>query len=446
MSKTLYGKLIEYEQSGVYPFCMPGHKRNFKGPKIPNPYKIDITEVEGFDNLHNPQGIIKDIEDKLCKVYKVPNVLISVNGSSAGLLGAITAVQGSVVVARNCHKAVFDAVSLNKKKVYYLYPEKLGKESDIYGGASAKEIEGLLERHPDIKLVVITSPTYEGFLSDVESIAKVVHAHDAILLVDEAHGAHLPFCKSFPTSAIYLGADIVVQSLHKTLPSLNQTALVFVNNQDLEMAVRRSLSAFTTTSPSYMLLASAEYCVRWCHAHEKEFEAYEKLLNEYREKYLRFKNIHLVTKEQVIAKADIFDVDPSKLVFACDKMTGVALSQFLLDERKIQMEMAGLKHVIGMTSVMDTKEGFARLLRSLEVADLLPGYKARQTMSAKDLENVALLHTFTVGKEFNDFIYVYPPGCPVVAPGEVYSVKNREHIIKCITEGLEVMIWERFSS
>ncbi len=446
MSKTLYKKLIEYEHSGIYPFCMPGHKRRFKIHKIDNPYKIDITEVDGFDNLHDPHGIIKDIEDKLSEIYNVPNVLLSVNGSSAGMLAAITAIQGNVIVARNCHKSVFDAVSINKKKVYYLYPRTLDKEKTIYGGVSPKEVEGLLERHPDIKSVVITSPTYEGFISDIKRIAEVVHAHDAILVVDEAHGAHLPFCKDFPKSAIYLGADIVVQSLHKTLPSLNQTALVFVNNQDLEMAVRRSLSAFTTTSPSYMLLASAEYCVRWCNENEKKFEEYVKLLNKYRKKYLKLKNIHLIAKEQVRGHADIYDVDPSKLVFVAEKMTGVALSHFLLHERKIQMEMAGLKHVIGMTSVMDTESGFARLNRALKKADLLLEYNPRRSASKEDLEKIALLHAFEIGKEYNDFIYVYPPGCPIVAPGEVYSDKDREHIIKCINEGLEVMLWERFSS
>ncbi len=446
MSKTLYGKLIEYGQTGIYPFCMPGHKRNFRGPKISNPYNIDITEVEGFDNLHDPQGLIKDIEKKACSIYKCSNVLLSVNGSSAGVLAAITAISGSTIVARNCHKSVFDAVSLNKKQVYYLYPKTLLDYENIYGGVSAKDVEGLLDRHPEVKSVVITSPTYEGFVSDIKKIADVVHAHDAYLIVDEAHGAHLPFCEGFPTSAIYLGADIVVQSLHKTLPSLNQTALVFVNNSALEMAVRRCLSAFTTTSPSYMLLASAEYCIRWSHAHKKEFEAYQKLLEEYIEKFARFKNIHLITKEDVIGKADIYDMDPSKLVFTCEKMTGVAFSEYLLHERKIQMEMAGLKHVIGMSSVMDTREGFSRLYRSVEAAERLPEYKPRRSMTKDNLEKIALLHAFEVGKEYNDFIYVYPPGCPVVAPGEIYSARKRDYIIKCITEGLEVMIWERFSS
>lgn len=446
MSKTLYGKLIEYNESGIYPFCMPGHKRNFKGPKISNPYEIDITEVDGFDNLHDPQGILKDIEKKAARIYKCANVLLSVNGSSAGMLAAITASEGSIAVARNCHKSVFDALSINKKKAYYIYPKTLPSDENIFGGISVSEVEGLLERNPDIKTVVITSPTYEGFVSNIRAIADVAHAHDAILIVDEAHGAHFPFCDEFPTSAIYLGADIVVQSLHKTLPSLNQTALVFINNDDMVKRVRTALSTFTTTSPSYMLLASIEYCIRWCNAHKKEFKAYVKMLEEYKEKLAKYKNIQLLTKQDVKNIADIYDVDPTKLVFQSRKLTGIELGAYLLNERKIQMEMAGLKHVIGMSSVMDTKEGFQRLLKSIEAANKQKDYHCKKSMSKKDLEKVALLHAFKVGQTYNDFIYVYPPGCPIVAPGEEFTVSKREYLIKCITEGLEVIIWERFSS
>ena len=447
MKENLYQKLIDYAKSDIYPFCMPGHKRNFIVPGLENPYDIDITEVEGFDNLHDPSGIIRDMEERLKEVYEAGDVLMSVNGSSAGLLAAVSAIPkgDELLIARNCHKSVFDAVSIGGRKVHYVYPEEIFPDSMIFGGIEPKAVEEFLRRNSRIRGVVITSPTYEGFLSDVKSIADICHAYGALLIVDEAHGAHLPYHDAFPMSAIYLGADIVVQSLHKTLPSLNQTALVFVNKDpELTRRVRRALSTFTTTSPSYGLLASIEYCVEWCVDNEKNFETYVNTLTAIRNRYKALSSI-LLLGEELTGRYGIFAADPSKLVFLTDKMSGSDLYRYFLKEHRLQMEAAGPYHVIAMTSVADSENGFRRLNAALDAAERIREYPQdpKNEYSEKQMRQIALAFLQKPETVYKDFIYLYPPGCPIVAPGEMFTKEIREKILSWIDMGLEVIEWER---
>lgn len=443
----MYEKLIKYRQSKIYPFCMPGHKQNFQVPKLTNPYDIDITEVDGFDNLHDPSGILKELQLRLAEVYNVPKVFLSVNGSTAGILAAISAIPSgkAVCVARNCHKSVFDGVSVSGRKTFYLYPDEILPDSMIFGGIGPEAVERMLKRHSEIGAVVVTSPTYEGFLSDIKSLAETAHKYGALLIVDEAHGAHFPYHKAFPVSAIYLGADIVVQSLHKTLPSLNQTALVFVNeDMELQRRVQRALSTFTTTSPSYGLLASIEYCVEWCVENESEFDEYVAKLLSLRKRLSQLSTVALLG-EKMVGKHDIFEVDPSKLTLISRQMPGPDLQRYLLKEHQLQMEAAGPVHVLGMTSVMDTEDGFKRLFNALSDAEKIREYPGDPVYSEKQIEEISLLYIGKTGTVYQDFVYLYPPGSPIIAPGEVFTQEIREKILHYIDLGLEVIEWERFS-
>lgn len=188
-----------------------------------------------------------------------------VNGSTGGVLAAIRSVckEGDkILVARNCHKSVFNAVELFGLNPVYVLPTYF-EEYGFYGSVYPSSVKKAFEENPDIKLVVVTSPTYEGIISDIKSIAEICREHGAILFVDEAHGAHLGLCKKFHESARTLGADIVVNSLHKTLPSLTQTALLSVCTDRVDTAiVDKNLAVFQTSSPSYVLMASMDGCVR----------------------------------------------------------------------------------------------------------------------------------------------------------------------------------------
>ena len=223
--KYLIDDLEEYAQSDYYPFHMPGHKR--KSLSFPNPYEIDITEIDGFDNLHHATGMIKEAEVRGAELYHSKRCFFLVNGSTCGLLAAISAATrrgDKVLVARNCHKAVYHALYMNELQAEYLYPSIT--KNGIQGQITAEQVQESLYENPDAVAVILTSPTYEGIVSDVAKIAEVCHEHGIPLIVDEAHGAHFGFGGGFPENAVKLGADAVIMSLHKTLPSFTQTALL----------------------------------------------------------------------------------------------------------------------------------------------------------------------------------------------------------------------------
>lgn len=235
--ERLYKELEAYGKSDFYPFHMPGHKRNPEFVDGVFPFERDITEISGFDNLHHPEGIIKEAQEAAACLYGTKKCLFSVNGSTAALQAAISAcVQkgGKILMARNCHKAVYHTLYLRDIQPVYIYPQsdpKLG----INGGISPTRVERYLEENQDVEAVLITSPTYDGVVSDVKNIAHAAHKFGIPLIVDEAHGAHLRFSDYFPDSAVELGADIVVQSFHKTLPSMTQTAVLHVCSSRTDM-------------------------------------------------------------------------------------------------------------------------------------------------------------------------------------------------------------------
>ena len=218
-------RLKELAQSHIYPFHMPGHKR--AALEFSNPYSIDITEIEGFDNLHHPEGIIREAQEKAARLYGARRTYYLVNGSTCGILAAISAAvpRGErILVARNSHKAVYNAVYLRQLAAEYVYP--VDTRCGVQGQITPQQVEQKLAAFSDIKAVVITSPTYDGIVSDVAGIAEVVHRFGIPLIVDEAHGAHFGFHPAFPENAVKLGADAVIMSVHKTLPAFTQTALL----------------------------------------------------------------------------------------------------------------------------------------------------------------------------------------------------------------------------
>ena len=220
--ELLITRLKTYAQSDMLPLHMPGHKRQaMKEPAgiFPNPFSVDITEIKGFDNLHYPEGILKRSMEWAAGVYGAERTYYLVNGSSGGILSAISAAVnpgGRILMSRNCHKSAYHGAILRGIHTEYIYPQIL-PDLGIQGGILTGDVERMLERHPDTEAVLITSPTYDGIVSDICEIAKVAHHHGIPLIVDEAHGAHFSFGgQVFPKSAISCGADVVIQSLHKT--------------------------------------------------------------------------------------------------------------------------------------------------------------------------------------------------------------------------------------
>lgn len=201
LDKSLY----EYSRTDFYPFHMPGHKRQVQNESLRNPYAVDITEITDFDNLHHAEGIIKENQDLAAELYHAEKSWFLINGSTAGILAAVSACtsrNGKLLMARNCHKAVYHAAYLRGLETVYLYPS-YEPFCGLNGGISPADVEKALEENPDTEAVMITSPTYDGVVSDIEKIAEIVHRHGIPLLVDEAHGRAL--CLSPCISCICAG-------------------------------------------------------------------------------------------------------------------------------------------------------------------------------------------------------------------------------------------------
>lgn len=432
----LYDKLISYVNEDYYPMHMPGHKRNETMMQMVNPYKLDITEIDGFDNLHQPEGILKDLSGRIEQLYGARKSFPLVNGSSAGILAGISAATRKgekILIARNSHKSVYHAVTLMGLEPIYIYPAMVD-EFSLGGGISARETEELLINNSDIRLVVITSPSYEGVVSDIGNIAEAAHRHGALLFVDEAHGAHFGFHEGFPKSALSLGADLVVQSLHKTLPSFTQTAVLHSNHAELNNKLQQYLAIFQSSSPSYLLMAGMDRCISMLEDKGKElFQEYYEKLAEFSRSMRGLKRLKLAGRE-LVGKSEVYDFDLSKIMISVRNtdLTGHQLMKKLHDQYHIDMEMPAPDHILGMTSICDTQDGFSRLKEALITIDsstrfipcsaglyelmrpvqvIFPGEAVDHVTCHVNLNN-------SIGKVSAVFISLFPPGSPLIVPGE----------------------------
>lgn len=457
----LYEQLADYAKSDYYPFHMPGHKRaefNFV-----NPYQIDITEIEGFDNLHHAQDLLLDAQKRLADIYHSKKSYYLVNGSTCGILSAVGAVvkRGDhVLVARNCHKSVYHAINLFGLKADYIYPRFM--ECGIQGTVEPDQVEDALKIYGDINLVILTSPTYDGIVSDIRKIADVTHKYNASLLVDEAHGAHFSLSEFFPESSIHQGADLVVHSLHKTLPAFTQTAALHVASDRTDCRkLEEMLGVFQSSSPSYLLMAGIDRCVGMIERSGRQlFEQYRERLDRFYEACTNLKYLRVLTGKDYEAY-HVPAVDQGKILIQTGKagIDGVQLYRVLLERYHLQMEMCTPQYVLAMTSLMDTQEGFDRLFWALLEIDRdvcgqkkteteYPGlnlkevYAVREKMMeisvAADYDAEETDFKDCVGKICAEYIYLYPPGIPMIVPGEKISAELLKNIGQCREMGLQV--------
>ena len=362
----LLERLSTYAASDAYPFHMPGHKRQVKMgiTSVPNPFSVDITEIDGFDNLHHAEDILKESMNSAAAVYGADRSWYLVNGSTCGILAAIAAAVKpgeKILMARNSHKSAYHAVVLNQLEPVYLYPEEV-PEFQIPGGIEPEQVERALLEHPEIRAVFVTSPTYEGIVSDIQGIAATAHRHGAALIVDEAHGAHLGLSdEAFPADAMRMGADVSVKSLHKTLPSLTQTAILLARHDRVDMAaLDHALDIFETSSPSYLLMASIDGCVSLMERRGAEIlTSWRQALDEFYEGAAALSNLRVHRQDE-----------PSKLVIDTTQagITGFELLRRLREEN-VELEMASLRYAVAMTGAGDTRETLRKFLNALKTVD-----------------------------------------------------------------------------
>ncbi len=459
----LFDKLIQYGKNGNYGFHMPGHKRNTVFLDGMDPFQIDITEITDFDNLHHAEGVIKESMENAAKYWGTDRTWFLVNGSSCGILAAIhsvTDIGDSIIIGRNCHKAVYNAAAIRDLKVQYFYPEFI-HEYGMNGGYDPEKLEQMFRENKNIKAVVITSPTYDGIVSDIKTIADITHKYGGILIVDEAHGAHLGISDRLPKPAYDLGADLVIESVHKTLPCLTQTALLHLQgDRVVPEKVEEYLDVYESSSPSYVLMASIDKCIRQLQTDGKKQMEDLLITNDiFRKNVNNLKYIYVPGKE-LNGKNSVYDIDVTKLVIYINPTVGDGkkLAHILREKYHFEMEMESAAYVLGITTICDKKEEILRLGQCLEQIDndfqkkkdseVLPEkpefnsfnkpanfqlLKNKIKISIYDAKAAAMESIkieMSKGRVSGEFLYLYPPGIPLLVPGEVIS----DNLLKQIKE------------
>lgn len=419
---------------------MPGHKRQACGRLSRELCGADITEIDGFDNLHQPQGLLLELQQKAAALYGAEESFYLVNGSTVGILSAVSAALpqgGRILMARNCHKCAYHAVYLRKLNVSYLVPP-LMESWDLFDSVTPRQIKAALDSEADIGAVLLVSPTYEGRISDIRAIAEIVHEKGIPLIVDEAHGAHLGFGESISENSCQAGADLVIHSVHKTLPALTQTALLHVNGSLIDRSyLKRFLHIYQTSSPSYLLMASIDNALRFVEQEGKT--AFRGFVNNYRnmvESLTACRRLRVLSPE--LGRQDV-----GKLVISV-KGTGISgreLYDTLITRYGLQPEMASESYVLAMFTLNDTVQGYERMTRALLELDgeLVSAGNAGWSGVAKfphgesligkntdsiplseawDMERMELPLGESVGYYAGEFVNLYPPGVPVLVPGE----------------------------
>lgn len=453
-----------YNEKNLLPLHMPGHQRK-RDMGTALPYDYDYTEVEELDNLHAPEGILQEAMNRTAAYYGCSDCFYLVNGSSSGLqAGIFTLLEegDEIVVARNCHRSVFYALSLRKAKIHFLLPE-FWEDFSCFGSVSLKEVERLLREFPKSKALIFTSPSYEGVVSDVEGIARLCHENGLSLLVDEAHGAHFSPKRgtSFPGSAISLGADLVVQSPHKTLCSLTQSAWILGNGQGYSREkLSFNLSVFQTTSPSYPLMLSLEKATTLLETEgEALFSHWKEVMESFREKartlsYFTF----LWEKEEAC-----FAMDCTKIFLRARGIPklrlGKDLAKLLREDYGIESEMHSGENLLLMTGPFISEEELDRLFIALKDIERRFGEEKGKPLRSKLLSSA--LYQISVadntlqiseglkeGEELSirdgegriclEYLSLYPPGIPLLFPGEKLTAEKIQGIEALEKEGIEL--------
>lgn len=438
---TLLKHLQNYNDKKVTPLHMPGHKRNIELAEYLDILgaEYDFTEIYSMDDLHEPQGIIKACQQNAQEMWGSKHSYFLVNGSTGGILAGIracTKTNDKVLVARNCHKSVYNAIELCNLKPKYILPdmlEKLPAYSSVKPEAIYNALKESFDGRENISLVILTSPTYEGVISDIKSITEIAHSFGVPVLVDEAHGSHLDISESFTKGAIKSGADIVVQSLHKTLPSLTQTAIIHCNSNIIKPEnLQRQLSIFQTSSPSYLLMSSIDSCIRFVQENKSLFNKWHKNLLYFKSKVSDLKKLSILSYTM---PDNYYAFDKSKIVIstAGTSINGSQLMNILRTQYNIELEMCSADYAIAMTSLADSKDNLEMLANALIEIDKSVSKANRDTFFTAISRLPQALETIldalyskteeielslSMGKISAEYVWVYPPGIPIITPGE----------------------------
>ncbi|RFU63426.1 aminotransferase class I/II-fold pyridoxal phosphate-dependent enzyme [Peribacillus glennii] len=464
----LFTGLIQHAKKNPVQFHIPGHKkgtgidpefREFIGD---NALAIDLINIAPLDDLHQPKGIIKQAQDLAAEAFGADHTFFSVQGTSGAIMTMVMAVCGpgdKIIVPRNVHKSVMSGIVFSGAVPIFIHPE-IDENLGISHGITTESVEHALEQHPDAKGLLVINPTYFGISADLRKIVEIAHSYDVPVLVDEAHGVHIHFHDELPMSAMEAGADMAATSVHKLGGSMTQSSILNVREGLVSVQrVQSILSMLTTTSTSYLLLASLDVARKRLATEGRELISQTIALADYiRDEVNKIPDLYCVGKEILGTKAT-YDLDPTKLIISVKDVgiSGYDVEKWLREKYNIEVEMSDLYNILCIVTPGDTKkeadllvdalknlsEEFRKYIGDEEKAEtqvLLPNIPSL-AMSPRDAfysDTEIVPIDDSVGRIIAEFIMVYPPGIPIFIPGEIINKDNVEYIKKNLEVGLPV--------
>ncbi|BAL81291.1 aminotransferase class I/II-fold pyridoxal phosphate-dependent enzyme [Caldisericum exile] len=438
----LYEAVSKYIKRKMIPFHMPGHSQGKGAPKILKRlfgdkfFDFDLTEVSGLDYLHYAQGVIREAENLASSLYGTEATIFLVNGTTAGVHAMIldsVRENEKIIIGRNSHRSVIGGILLAKAKPVFVQPE-FNEEFGIITNVTPESIKKAITENPDAKAVLVTTPNYYGLQGRIKDIIDIVHENGMRALVDEAHGAHFPFNSKFPKSAIYLGADLVTQSAHKTLPTLTQTSFLHIPSKDVNVdRIEQILSIIESSSPSYIFMTALDVARREMALHGKEMWDKAIEVAEYaRERISALDGFKVITDKTINGK-DVYAFDPIKLTINVQEL-GYSGFEFehILNKNGIEIELADLQNVLLFITIGTSKRDIDTLVSVLKRIEPRKEKSTVRMPKLPEAPSFAMLPFEAFQREFEvvplretkgrvswGIVAPYPPGIPVLAPGMI---------------------------
>ncbi|PLR71494.1 MULTISPECIES: aminotransferase class I/II-fold pyridoxal phosphate-dependent enzyme [Bacillus] len=461
----LFSGLLAHAKKNPIQFHIPGHKkgagidpefREFIGD---NALSIDLINIGPLDDLHQPKGIIKQAQDLAAEAFGADHTFFSVQGTSGAIMTMVMAVCGpgdKIIVPRNVHKSVMSAIVFSGATPIFIHPE-VDEKLGISHGITTDSVEKALSQHPDAKGVLVINPTYFGISANLKEIVEIAHSYEVPVLVDEAHGVHIHFHEDLPMSAMQAGADMAATSVHKLGGSMTQSSILNVKgNLVSPKRVQSILSMLTTTSTSYLLLASLDVARRRLATEGKELIERTIDLAQYMRKEINEVDRLYCVGDEILETKAAYDYDPTKLIISVKELnvTGYDVEKWLREKFNIEVELSDLYNILCIITPGDTKQEADALLAALRELSA-GGLQETEHKDAKVmLPNIPVLSLTprdafyaetelvpfdeSEGRIIAEFIMVYPPGIPIFIPGEIITKDNLVYIKTNMEAGLPV--------
>lgn len=461
----LFTALRNHAEQDPVQFHIPGHKKGmgsdpeFRSFIGENALSIDLINIAPLDDLHQPTGVIEEAQKLAADAFGADYTYFSVQGTSGAIMTMILSVCApgdKIIIPRNIHKSVLSAIIFAGARPVFISPVQ-DKNLGIDHGITTNSVRKALDRHPDAKAVLVINPTYYGICTNLKEIVDLAHSYDIPVLVDEAHGVLIHFNKELPMSAMEAGADMAATSVHKLGGSMTQSSVLNVRKGRINpQRVQTILSMLTTTSTSYILLASLDSSRRHLALYGEELANRAiQFANQAREAINQIPGLYCFG-EEILGDEATYDYDPTKVTIHIRHLglTGYDTENWLREHFNLEIEMSDMYNILCLVTPGDTAESIQKLIIALKTLSetFYEGAEARElvvkvpdipllSLTPRDAfyaETELIPFKESAGRIIAEFIYVYPPGIPILLPGEVISQRNIDYIVEHVEVGLPV--------